>query len=109
MITCPPELAYGDKRSGIIPPNSTLRFEIEVIDCFRRQLPQRDVFSLKKKAKKYGLDFFDLFEVEHIILIMISTVTTSFHNASELLESIFDSHTIEEEINYRLGHIFGFE
>ena len=33
-VTCPPNMAYGQESpGGIIPPNATLLFDIEVIDC----------------------------------------------------------------------------
>lgn len=31
-LTCPPELAYGDKGQGGIPPGSVLTFEVELLD-----------------------------------------------------------------------------
>ena len=34
MITCPPDYAYGQREigGGLIPANSTLTFEVEVVD-----------------------------------------------------------------------------
>ena len=34
LITCPPETAYGAEGAGdSIPPNSTLTFDVSVIEC----------------------------------------------------------------------------
>ncbi len=37
-LLVPPGLAYGDKQRGPIPPNSTLRFEVELVDLKGRAL-----------------------------------------------------------------------
>ena len=34
ILTCPPELAYGEISNSKIPANSTLKFEVELIDFF---------------------------------------------------------------------------
>jgi len=30
-LVVPPDLAYGDTRKGIVPPNATLVFDIELV------------------------------------------------------------------------------
>ncbi len=34
-LTCPPDIAYGSRAAGSIPPNSTLTFEVELLDIVR--------------------------------------------------------------------------
>ena len=34
-LTVPPELGYGDVDKGTIPPNSTLHFEVEMLEVKR--------------------------------------------------------------------------
>jgi FKBP-type peptidyl-prolyl cis-trans isomerase FkpA len=36
-LTCPPSIAYGSSGAGgVIPPNATLNFEIELISVTKR-------------------------------------------------------------------------
>ena len=34
-LTCPSDIAYGSRAAGSIPPNSTLTFEVELLDIVR--------------------------------------------------------------------------
>lgn len=56
VLIVPPALAYGDKATGDIPPNSTLRFEVEVLDVTPGLRPY-DVKGLDTVKTTSGLKY----------------------------------------------------
>jgi len=49
ILRCAPAYAYGDQQQGSIPPNSTLDFEVELLDWENWQSLSGDNKGIKKK------------------------------------------------------------
>lgn len=47
ILTIPPDLGYGDQRTGAIPPGAVLVFDVELLEIFKDVIPKP--FQIKEK------------------------------------------------------------
>lgn len=63
IMVIPPEMAYGDQKSGDIPANSTLTFNVKVVDVKKAPKPF-DIFNAEKQELENGLEIYTVKEGE---------------------------------------------
>ncbi|MES2558673.1 MAG: FKBP-type peptidyl-prolyl cis-trans isomerase [Bacteroidota bacterium] len=92
MFTIPPSIGYGDRDMGVIPPNSTLQFEVELMEVVEGPKP----FDVKGKdtlATASGLKYIIVEKTKDVAAVKAEAgKTVSVHYTGMLTDGkVFDS------------------
>lgn len=118
IFIVPPELAYGDKQRGPIPPNSTLIFDYEVLDVSdpKKSLIDTMLITIKTQGVDKALDLYqdlkskkDIFNFRADQLNMLGYKLLN-ENKLEAGKVVFELNTKEYPDNFNtwdsLGEIY---
>lgn len=90
LLTIPPDIGYGDREMGDIPPNSTLIFEVELVDIIEAPKPW-DISGVEPHVSKTGVKTY-LLEKNEEGHSPVPGATVKIHYSGFLEDStLFDS------------------
>jgi peptidylprolyl isomerase len=103
-LIIPPDLGYGPTDRPNIPGNSTLIFDVQLMDVQKRVVPKRyDVSGKEKQTTESGLEYIKLNETEG--LQAEDGKTVSVHYSGYLLDGTMFDSSVErgQPISFPLG------
>ncbi len=103
-LVLPPELAFGEEGYGMIPPNSQIVMDIEIISVDAPPIPA-DISEEEFTTTESGLQYADLVSGEGVVTEKGNTVIThyTFWVRDDSKDSFIFSSTFSQPITFVLG------